>query len=160
MRKRAYIIGLLVWVCACALGLCVNPSDPSEVDRLAIEKLIDRYVESINSCDTTIVSEIWSHQDNVSFVAPSGHYTSYHEIRDSLVVGLFCTAFTERHLQKDHLKLSINGNSAWVEFSWTFKAVKSNGASHHAKGLETQIFEKDATGTWRLVHIHYSSSRR
>lgn len=159
MKRQTYLIGLLVLVCAYTLGTGANRSEKSDADRQAIERLIDRYMESINTCDTMIVSEIWSHGDNVSFIAPSGRYASYQEIRDRLVVGLFGTVFTKRHLQKDQLKISIHGNSAWSEFSWTFDALRTDGVSHHTKGLETQIFEKGEGGTWRLVHIHYSSSR-
>lgn len=160
MRKYCcLIIGLIALVCSCNGHINTNNSDAKKSDKQAIEKLIDRYVESINSCDTTIVSEIWSHQGDVSFIAPSGHYESYSEIRDSLITGLFGTVFMERNLQKDRLKISINGNSAWAEFYWSFNALKSDGVPHNTRGCETQIFEKDNKGDWRLVHIHYSSEK-
>ena len=62
-------------------------------------------------CDTSIVNRIWSHGDEVSFIAPSGHY-----------------------------------------------ATKLDGTPHDTKGRETQIFERSADGSWRLVHIHYSAA--
>ena len=82
-----------------------------EADRMAIEQVIDQYITSINRCDTSIVNRIWSHGDEVSFIAPSGHY-----------------------------------------------ATKLDGTSHDTKGRETQIFERSADGSWRLVHIHYSAA--
>ena len=54
---------------------------------MAIEQVIDQYITSINRCDTSIVNRIWSHGDEVSFIAPSGYYATYHAIRDQLVVG-------------------------------------------------------------------------
>lgn len=52
-----------------------------------------------------------------------------------------------------------NGNAAWSEFSWTFDATRKDGSPHHARGRETQIFEKDNDGEWKLIHIHYSAIR-
>ena len=83
---------------------------------MAIEQVIDQYITSINRCDTSIVNRIWSHGDEVSFIAPSGYYATYHAIRDQLVVGLFGANFTQRELKKGSLKISINGDSAWSEF--------------------------------------------
>lgn len=42
---------------------------------------------------------------------------------------------------------------------WTFDAIRADGSEHHTRGRETQIFEKNANGQWRLVHIHYSAIR-
>lgn len=132
------------------------PNEP-EKDKAAIEQLISQYVETINRCDTSVVNQIWSHDAKVSFIGPTGYYSTYNEIRDSLVVGVFGANFTQRHLQKDDLKIDINGNTAWSEFSWTFNAVRTDGAPHNGRGRETQIFEKGNDGKWKLVHIHYSA---
>lgn len=64
-------------------------SADSEKDKVAIERLIDQYIETINRCDTALVNAIWSHDAKVSFIGPSGYYSTYEEIRDSLVVGGF-----------------------------------------------------------------------
>lgn len=129
----------------------------TEQDKVAIEQLIDKYVKTINQCDTALVNCIWSHDEKVSFIAPTGYYSSHNEIRDSLVVGVFGTFFSERHLRKDSLKIEVNGNSAWSEFAWTFDATRKDGTAHHAKGRETQIFKKYSNGRWKLIHIHYSA---
>lgn len=157
MNKRLYItLSLATLLCTS----CAEKPTASnvEADRQAIEKVIEQYVSVINTCDTTLCGQIWSREDEVSFIAPSGHYTSYQAIRDSLVVGLFGTRFTQRELRKKSVRITINGNSAWSEFYWTFDATKTDGAPHHTRGLETQIFKKSpADGSWKLVHIHYSS---
>ena len=157
MNKRLYItLSLATLLCTS----CAEKPTASnvEADRQAVEKVIEQYVSVINTCDTTLCGQIWSREDEVSFIAPSGHYTSYQAIRDSLVVGLFGTRFTQRELRKKSVRITINGNSAWSEFYWTFDATKTDGAPHHTRGLETQIFKKSPTdGSWKLVHIHYSS---
>lgn len=157
MNKRLYItLSLATLLCTS----CAEKPTASnvEADRQAVEKVIEQYVSVINTCDTTLCGQIWSREDEVSFIAPSGHYTSYQAICDSLVVGLFGTRFTQRELRKKSVRITINGNSAWSEFYWTFDATKTDGAPHHTRGLETQIFKKSpADGSWKLVHIHYSS---
>lgn len=160
MRQFIFTI-LFLTICMGPPFGCARQAQPSneEADRLAIEQVIDQYVTSINACDTALVNRIWSHGDEVSFIAPSGYYATYQAIRDQLVVGLFGTNFTQRELKKDSLKISVNGDSAWSEFSWTFHATKLDGTPHDTKGRETQIFERSADGVWRLVHIHYSAVR-
>ena len=161
MKRYFFAAGLSLLLVAGSgcVGNANRADKTEESDRAAIERLVGRYIESINTCDTTIVNDIWSHADHVTFIAPSGYYKTYNEIRDSLVVGLFGNVFTERHLQRDQLKLSVNENSAWAEFAWTFSAVRKDGAPHNTKGLETQVFEKDSAGVWHLVHIHYSAAQ-
>lgn len=151
------ILAILAVIASCTTKTRNIISAGSEKDEAAIERLIDRYVETINQCDTALVNNIWSHDAKVSFIGPSGYYSTYKEIRDSLVTGLFSTYFIERNLQKDELKISVNGNAAWSEFSWTFNAKRTDGSAHRTRGRETQIFEKDNDGMWRLIHIHYSA---
>ena len=120
MNKRLYItLSLATLLCTS----CAEKPTASnvEADRQAVEKVIEQYVSVINTCDTTLCGQIWSREDEVSFIAPSGHYTSYQAIRDSLVVGLFGTRFTQRELRKKSVRITINGNSAWSEFYWTLR---------------------------------------
>lgn len=140
-----------------AIFLLAGCSQSLENEKVKVEKVIDQYIETINQCDTALVNQIWSHEDYVSFISPSGRYSGYSEIRDKLVVGIFGKNFTDKNLQKKDLTIHIHGNSAWSEFTWTFDAMRKNGKPHHAKGRETQLFEKDKNGKWKLVHIHYSS---
>lgn len=161
--KKVKIKTLLLFVTAitvfagCTLKAGQERPVESENDRAAITGLINRYVETINRCDTALVNQIWSHDTDVSFIDPTGYYSTYNEIRDSLVVGILGRLFKERHLQSDNLKIDIDGNMAWSEFTWSFDAVRIDGTAHHAKGQETQIFKRYSDGKWRLVHIHYSA---
>ena len=156
-RKVVFGVAILATLAGCAMK--TEPSVPvdREKDKAAIEQLIGQYVESINRCDTALVNRIWSHAADVSFIGPSGYYSTYREIRDSLVTGVFGTWFTQRRLQKDELKVHVGDSAAWSEFTWVFDATRTDGAAHHARGRETQIFEKGTDGKWRLVHIHYSA---
>lgn len=133
-----------------------RPAPSIDDEKMAIEQIIEQYIASINTCDTSIVNKIWSHQHPATFIAPSGFYPSFEAIRDSLVLGIFDARFTCRNLQKEDLRIFVDGNSAWSQFSWSFDAVTREGERHQTHGLETQIFSKESDGSWRLVHIHYS----
>lgn len=164
MKKTTRPAALFLTATLAILASCTVKTEKGapacqEKDKAAIEQLIDQYVETINRCDTALVNQIWSHDAKVSFIGPSGYYSTYQEVRDSLVVGVFSTGFKQRDLQKDDLKIDVNGNMAWSEFLWTFDAIRADGFAHHTRGRETQIFEKNANGQWRLVHIHYSAIR-
>ncbi|MBP3730017.1 MAG: nuclear transport factor 2 family protein [Mailhella sp.] len=124
-------------------------------DQSAVEELVRRYVESVNSCDPEIVNEIWSHDEHVSFVAPAGQFKTYKAIRDDFILGIFAKKFAKRELKKEDLKIHLCGNMAWIEFKWCFDAVTLGGEELHNRGLETQIAQKE-DGVWKLVHIHYS----
>ena len=140
------------------LTQCTTQKNDSQDDTKAIENLIEDYITTINTCDTTLVNKIWSDAEFVSFIAPSGYYAGRDEIRDSLIVNLFGKNFIKRELKKNSLKININGNSAWSEFYWTFDALKNDSTPHNTRGRETQIFQKDSRGLWKLTHIHYSSA--
>ena len=159
MKIRKPIISHLVIFALLVLGGCTSHKAGMEqkADEQAVGKVIEQYIESINQCDTALARRIWSETDEVSFIAPSGYYGSYREIRDSLLVGLFGQKFKSRNLQREHLKIYVNGNNAWSEFFWTFNAIKNDGARHDTRGRETQVFKKGSDGSWRLVHIHYST---
>ncbi|MCF0159167.1 MAG: hypothetical protein HUJ99_00100, partial [Bacteroidaceae bacterium] len=99
MRKKILFITL-----SC-MGLFLTESRAQSIDeaaeKAAIERLIGDYLETINTCDTALVNRIWLHSDEVSFIAPSGRYSTYNEIRDDFVVGLFGRNFIKRNLQKN-----------------------------------------------------------
>lgn len=159
MRKNRLGI-IVILLTAMLLPACVKDKDAradEEADKAAVEKVIDSYAECINRCDTALFGKIWSHGAGVSFKAPSGYYETYPVIRDTFLIGIFGTHFTQRNLEKKDVKVHLNGNGAWAEFRWAFSATRTDGAPHNTQGLETQIFEKGSDGVWRLVHVHYSS---
>ncbi len=125
-------------------------------DMRAVEELVGRYVDSINTCDPAAVDDIWSHGDDVSFVAPAGHFRSFEAVRDDLVMGVFAGKFRERRLRKEDLKIHLEGSMAWAEFTWSFDAVTKAGEEVHNRGFETQVMRKEGRGAWKLVHVHYS----
>ena len=74
MQRNFFAAGLSLLLVAGSgcVGNANRADKTEESDRAAIERLVGRYIESINTCDTTIVNDIWSHADHVTFIAPSG----------------------------------------------------------------------------------------
>ena len=67
--------------------------------------------------------------------------------------------FSARHLETHGVAVHVNGNAAWSEFHWVFRAtMRKDGSAVTTHGVETQIYSKQA-GKWRLVHVHYSEDR-
>ena len=138
---------------------CSTKQVDVEAEKAEISKIIDAYCKTINDDDLELVNEIWSHGDEVSFIGPSGRYSTYSEIRDNFVHGVFGVNFTKRNLQKEELSITVYGDAAWAEFNWVFDAIRNDGSSHNTKGRESQFFHKE-NGQWKLVHIHYSGRNR
>ena len=129
----------------------------ADADVKAVEEVVNAYIRTINDGDLELVAKIWSHDECASFIGPQGRFQGYEQVRDKIVAG-FKNGFVKRDLKKDQLFITIEGNSAWAEFTWTFDAERADGGKHTARGRETQIFRKEKDG-WKLMHIHYSAMR-
>lgn len=158
MKRNIPVILILVAV-AFTMSFCTSQPVDVEAEKAEISKIIDAYCKTINDDDLELVNEIWSHGDEVSFIGPSGRYSTYNEIRDNFVHGVFGVNFTKRNLQKEELSITVYGDAAWAEFNWVFDATRNDGSPHNTKGRESQFFHKE-NGQWKLVHIHYSGRNR
>ena len=66
--------------------------------------------------------------------------------------------FATRKLSVEDLAVSVYGGTGVVEFYWVFDATfRKDGSAIQTKGRETQVFHRDSSGAWKLVHVHYSS---
>ena len=157
--KRIIPLTVMLMAVALTMSSCTSEKVNIEAEKAEISKIIDAYCKTINDDDLELVNEIWSHGDEVSFIGPSGRYSTYNEIRDNFVHGVFGVNFTKRNLQKEELSITVYGDAAWAEFNWVFDATRNDGSPHNTKGRESQFFHKE-NGQWKLVHIHYSGRNR
>lgn len=124
-------------------------------DSTTIKDLVKNYAESINKADTVIGAKLFAHSKEVSFIHPLGHARGWIEINKTIFT-LFRETFSYRNLKTFNEHVTVYGNTAWVEFYWTFDAkFKKNDAPFQSKGRETQIWSKK-NGQWNIVHVHYS----
>jgi ketosteroid isomerase-like protein len=133
-----------------------NQSIGQDTENGQIIVLIDKYAESVSQADTKLASEIWSTNDEVSFIHPGGHEHGWEQVRTNVYERLMGATFSERKLTVRDVVVRVHGDTAWAEFYWDFTAKqKIDGAPLKTRGRETQIYRKTDRG-WRIVHVHYS----
>jgi ketosteroid isomerase-like protein len=68
--------------------------------------------------------------------------------------------FSARDLKTNGVSIHVDGDAAWSEFHWKFRAtMRKDKSAITTHGVETQVYRKKA-GSWRLVHVHYSADRQ
>jgi len=146
-----------------AAAICLVPtaalsqSDTGPLpDVAAIHGLIGKYAKAVDSVDLGLLSGIWSHSPEVSFIYPLGEERGFDAIEQHVFQQVIGGLFSTRDLELHNIIVHVNGNSAWSEFHWVFHAkMRKDGSALTTRGIETQIYRKE-DGNWRLVHVHYS----
>lgn len=129
-------------------------------DVAAIHKLIDQYTKTVDTVDLKLLSQIWSHSPEVSFIYPLGEEHGFDAIEQHVFQNVMGGMFSTRNLETHGVAIHVNGNAAWSEFHWVFHAtMRKDGSAVTTHGVETQVYRKEA-GDWRLVHVHYSEDRQ
>jgi ketosteroid isomerase-like protein len=132
----------------------------SSTDVEAIHYLIARYTKAVDTVDLNLLSQIWSHSPEVSFIYPLGEEYGFDAIERHVFEHVMGGMFSKRDLEADNVKVHTDGNTAWSEFHWVFHAtLRKDGSAVVTRGVETQIYRKEA-GEWRLIHVHYSEDRQ
>ena len=125
-----------------------------------IHHLIDQYAKAVDTVDLNLLSQIWSHSPGVSFIYPLGEERGFDAIEQHVFQNVMGGMFTARDLEPQGVAIHVDGNAAWSEFHWVFRAtMRKDGSAVTTHGIETQIYRKES-GEWRLVHVHYSEDRQ
>jgi ketosteroid isomerase-like protein len=125
-------------------------------DEMAIRRLIDTYMKSVDAADPLLAATIWAQTPDVSFINPRGHEHGWEAIKVGVYEKLMGQTFSERKLMVKDISIHCYGDSAWAEFYWDFIAkLRKDTSPLTTHGRETQIYRK-LGDTWRLVHVHYS----
>jgi ketosteroid isomerase-like protein len=125
-------------------------------DVRSIHHLIDRYAKAVDSVDLNLLSQVWSHSPEVSFIYPLGEEHGFEAIEQHVFQNVMGGMFSARDLEIHDVAIHVNGEAAWSEFHWVFHAtMRKDGSPVTTHGVETQVYRKQA-GEWRLVHVHYS----
>jgi ketosteroid isomerase-like protein len=125
-------------------------------DVAAIHGLIEQYTKAVDTVDLKLLSQIWSHSPEVSFIYPLGEDHGYEAIEQHVFQNVMGGMFSARDLQAHGVEIHVNGDAAWSEFHWVFHAtMRKDSSAVTTRGVETQIYRRES-GNWRLVHVHYS----
>jgi ketosteroid isomerase-like protein len=157
MPTRVLIAALMLLA---PFRVAVKADTGSGPDVNAIHQLIQHYAQAVDTVDLSLLSRIWSHSAEVSFIYPLGEEHGFSAIEQHVFQDVMAGMFSARDLQTHNVTIHVNGNSAWSVFRWTFNAtMRKDGSAVTTHGIETQIYQKEA-GAWRLVHVHYSEDRQ
>lgn len=144
----------LIFVLA-ALHLAQAQPAAASSDDQQLRALLTNYVKAVDTLDPNLISRIWSHSPDASFIHPRGTDIGFEQIRDDLYMNIM-GLFSRRDLMMETPTFHIYGDTAWSQMTWTFHATfKDSGQNITTTGRETQIYRKE-DGTWRIVHVHYS----
>lgn len=153
---------VLLFATLCLVSTLPVPqtSTGPERDIAAIHHLIDQYAKAVDTVDLNLLSQVWSHSPEVSFIYPLGEEHGFDAIEQQVFQKIMGGMFSERDLETRDIEIHVNGNAGWSEFHWTFHAkMRKDGSPVTTHGVETQIYRKES-GKWRLVHAHYSEDRQ
>jgi ketosteroid isomerase-like protein len=153
MPTRVFVAALMLLA---PFRVAMKADTGSAPEVKAIHQLIDRYAEAVDTVDLNLLSRIWSHSAEASFIYPLGEERGFEAISKHVFQYVMGGMFSARDLKTHEVTVHVNGNAAWSEFHWTFHAtMRKDGSAVTTHGVETQIYRKEA-GAWRLVHVHYS----
>ena len=82
----------------------------------AIHHLIDRYAKAVDTVDMKLLSQIWSHSPEVSFIYPLGEEHGFDAVEQHVFRDVMGGMFSARDLQIQNVEIHVNGNAAWSEF--------------------------------------------
>jgi ketosteroid isomerase-like protein len=160
MRTRILIAALAFLFPACACGQVAPDVAAAAADNLAIHRLLEQYAQAVDKVDLKLLTQIWSHSPDVSFIYPLGEERGFEAIEHHVFEKVMDGMFSRRNLTMHDVMIYVNGDSAWSEFRWDFHAtLRKDGSAVTTHGVGTQDYRKES-GQWRLVHVHYSEDRQ
>ncbi|WP_312698237.1 YybH family protein [Sphingobacterium mizutaii] len=156
---KKFILNFIVGIIIC--GTYSTPSfgqTPQEdAEKVAIKKVLDDYMISINEADTVLGSQIFLTNEKVNFIHPRKHEMGWENIKSG-IYGMFGSRFSERDLRSVKETITLFDDVAVLEFYWVFDAVfnDEDATPLQTKGRETQVLKKFGDD-WKIIHVHYSS---
>jgi len=154
-------VRVLISVFACLFSpyACCQAVPGPATDGAAIHHLLGQYAQAVDTVDLKLLSKIWSHSPDVSFIYPLGEEHGFDAIEQNVFQNVMAGMFSARDLKMHDVMIYVNGDSGWSEFHWDFHAtMRKDGSGVTTHGVETQIYRKE-DGEWHIVHVHYSEDR-
>ncbi len=77
-----------------------------EADVQAIHQLVKRYVQAVDTVDLNLLSQIWSHSGEASFIYPLGEEHGFEAIEQHVFKDVMGGMFSARDLQTQNATVS------------------------------------------------------
>ena len=154
MRHRWVGLIAVVLVLACAPG-CRRTPDISQ-DRADVGQVFNKYVQSIDTLDVALASQVWLHSPDVLVVTPVGRFKGWDSVQRDIYVNSFTKEFTERNLQASNVSIVVAGDAAWVVYDFVYTAKRADGQPFTSKGWRaTDIRERPTGGASPIFTIQF-----
>lgn len=153
-RMRPRWMGLIAVVLffACAPGCRRTPDDSK--DRADVEQVFDKYLQSLDTGDVTLASQVWLNSPDVLVVTPVGRFQGWDSVRNDVYANMV-KVFPERKVQAKNVSIVVAGDAAWLVYDFVYTAKRADGQPFASKGWESHGYRRTASG-WRIVQLHYS----
>jgi ketosteroid isomerase-like protein len=151
MRNKWIGLFALVLVLVSATGFRRAPQ-PGQ-DRTEIEQVFNRYLQSLETADIALASQVWLQSPDVLVVTPAGRFQGWDGVK-----GMYANMqkqFSERDVQASNVSVVVAGDAAWLVYDFVFTAKLADGKPFTSKGWESHGYQRTASG-WRIAHLHYS----
>lgn len=155
---RKWILIAIVVLVSLLNAACNRGADIDQ-DKKDIQQVFEKYLESVNTADVALASQVWLQSEDVSAVTPLARFKGWKSIETDLYINFLQKAFTERSLKAENLAIGVSGTAGWSVYDWTFNGKLPDGQAFSSKGWETHVYQK-IEGRWVIVHLHYSSPVR
>jgi hypothetical protein len=103
--------------------LCVMPALSAaqtdtgrQRDVAAILEFIEQYTKAVDPVDPNLLSQIWSHSPEVSFIYPLGEEHCFDAIERQVFQNIMSGMFSARDLETRGVEVHVNDNAGWSEF--------------------------------------------
>src|ERR1700723_3680117 len=157
MLGRVLLVAISFFIPACAAAQQDTGPAP---DVEEVHHLIERYTKVVDTVDLNLLSQIWSHSPEVSFIYPLGEEHGFDAIEQHVFKNVMGGMFSARDLEARGGEIHVSGNAGWSEFHWTFHAtMRKDGSAVTTHGVETQVYRRES-GRGGLVHVHYPEDRQ
>ena len=151
MRNKwiGLIAGALALVSTTGFRRAPEPS----LDRADIERVFNKYLQSINAADVALASQVWLQSPDVLVVTPIGRFQGWDGVKE--IYAGTQKNFSNRNVQASNVSIVVAGDAAWLVYDFVFTANLADGKPFTSKGWESHGYLRTANG-WRIAHLHYS----
>ena len=152
-RMRNKLLGLITVVLALVSATGFRRAPEPGLDRTAIEQVFNKYLQSINTADVALASQVWLQSPDVQIVTPSGRFKGWDGVKE--IYARMQKEFSNRNVQASNVSIVVAGDAAWLVYDFVFTANLADGKPITSNGWESHGYQRTANG-WRIAHLHYS----
>jgi ketosteroid isomerase-like protein len=129
-------------------------TDRTRRDRSELEQVFHKYLQSINTGDVALASEVWMQSPNVLVVTPVGRFMGWDSVQRDIYPN-FVKECPERNVEANNVSVVVAGDAAWLVYDFVYTAKLAGGRPCVSKGWESHGYQRTVNG-WRIAHLHYS----